>query len=101
MNRHLVKGRTATVVRVKSAVPVYCLGIELILMVTDGQHENSGKKQQCAGTRKERHDIFIIAQEVRDPPYHQMPSFFCITRTKIYVERTDTAAKVKSARASL
>jgi hypothetical protein len=64
MNGYLGKRRTSPVVRVKGAVPVYCFGVELILMVTDGQHQNSGKKKKCAGTREERHDIFIIAQEV-------------------------------------
>jgi hypothetical protein len=101
MDRDLVKGWTAAIIRVKGTITVNGFGIQLVLLVTEGQHENAGKKDKGAGAGKERHDIFIVAQEVRDPPYHPIPSFFCMMRTKIYVERTDTAAKVKSASASL
>jgi hypothetical protein len=83
MDRDLVKGRTTTIIRVKGTISVNGFGIQLVLLVTEGEHENAGKKNKGAGAGKERHDVFIVAQEVRDPPYHAMPSFFCIIRTKI------------------
>ena len=43
------------------------LGYSWFSLVTDRQHQNAGKKDKGTGTGKERHDIFIVAQEVRDP----------------------------------
>jgi hypothetical protein len=64
MNRDLVKGRTATIVGVQGTISVNSFGIQLVLLVTDRKHQNSGKKDKGAGAGKQRHDVFIVAQEV-------------------------------------
>jgi hypothetical protein len=58
------KGWTTAIVRVKGTITVNGFGIQLVLFVTEGQHENAGKKDEGAGASKQRYDVFIVAEEV-------------------------------------